>query len=442
MKDRPTSNSEGLPTAKLLRRQARKAERKRKRRVDVARPFVEFEQVATRPLARAMRVLAEPLSLLSPRVRQVGSEGRRQERHLSPPQQGGAPIWRRSDGRLTFFNLDPDSRYVLAEEDARPLEVEEIPNALVSRQRDPTLPPRTFSGGVYRNGGHIVPEFLEQDALTQHRWNRRINAPVLERARIEEADSIHDTCVYLGRWSHHFGHFLLESLACAWYLTKADHSIPLVFHSWADRLIVPPFASAILKALNVQPSRIKVVATRDLRVSNLILPSSQFWPGVWASPGMCTIFDHLRERMLKFRLGNGRTPEKVYLSRRAFGAERAAVRPEAVIRNEEEAETFFRGQGYEILQPELLAFEEQVAIVANATHVAGASGSALHMMLFNANPQARLIELRTRPAVNQLLIGAIRGYEGFHVSSLAEGGLPDQMLLDMDVVERAVREIG
>ena len=113
-----------------------------------------------------------------------------------------------------------------------------------------------------------------------------------------------------------------------------------------------------------------------------------------------------------------------------------------MIRNEEEAETFFRGQGYEILQPELLAFEEQVAIVANATHVAGASGSALHMMLFNANPQARLIELRTRPAVNQLLIGAIRGCEGFHVSSLAEGGLPDQMLLDMDVVERAVREIG
>lgn len=146
--------------------------------------------------------------------------------------------------------------------------------------------------------------------------------------------------------------------------------------------------------------------------------------------------------MLQIRPHKGRTPAKVYLSRRAFEAERAIVRPNAVIRNEEEAETFFRGQGYEILQPELMDFEDQVAIIANATHVAGPSGSALHMMLFNANPRARLIELMTKPTVNQLLISSIRGYEAFHISSLVQDGVPGPMLLDMDAVERAAREIG
>lgn len=436
MTDRPPPSAQNF--AKLLRLQKRKAERKRKRRADAIQPIDEREPAAPRSLARSTRVVAEPLRPLGQLARPAGSK----EIRLTPQQCGDSPVWRWSDGRLTFFNLNPDSRHVLAEEEVQSLEVEEIPAALLSRQRDPMLPPRAFSGAVYRSDGHIVPEFLEQDALTQHRWNKRINVPVLDRARIEEADSIRDTCVYLGRWSHRFGPFLLESLARAWYLLKADLSISLVFHSWADRLIVPPFALAILRALDVQPSRIRVVATCDVRVSRLILPSSQFWPGLRASPGMCTVFDHVRERMLQIRPHKGRTPEKVYLSRRAFEAELAILKPDAVIRNEEEAETFFRGQGYEILQPELMDFEDQVAIIANATHVAGPSGFALYMMLFNANPRARLIELMTKPAVNQLLISSIRGYEAFHISSLVEDGVPGPMLLDMDAVERAVREIG
>jgi capsular polysaccharide biosynthesis protein len=82
-----------------------------------------------------------------------------------------------------------------------------------------------------------------------------------------------------------------------------------------------------------------------------------------------------------------------------------------------------------------------VAIVANATHVAGPSGSALHLMLFNASPQARLIELRTKRAYNQLLISAIRGNEAFHVSCETKKGATGHTNLDMDVVERALREI-
>jgi len=404
MTDRPPANAHDF--AKLLRIQKRKIERKRKR--------------AANP-ARAVRIITQ-----------------------SPPPAGprAGSVWRWSDGRLTFFNLSLDSRHELVEEEVRSLQAEEIAGALVSRQRDPLLPLRTFSGAVYGADGHIVPEFRERDGLTQHRWNRRLNLPVMERARIEAAERSDETSVYLGRWSHRFGHFLLESLACAWYLTKDDGPTPLLFHSWSDRLIVPPFAQVILKALGVQPSRIRVVSSRDLLVDKLILPASQFWPGTRASPGMCTVFDHVRERMLAVRTSKGQTPAKVYLTRRAFEADRADVQPDILIRNEEEAETFFRGQGYEIVQPELMDFEEQVAVVANATHVAGTSGSALHMMLFNANPKAKLIELRTKPAMNQLLIGHIRGYQSFHVSSLVESPHSGGRTLDMGVVERAAREIG
>jgi capsular polysaccharide biosynthesis protein len=348
--------------------------------------------------------------------------------------------WRWSDGGITFFNLRRRNHSPPVVEDL-PLAAEEIPGALISRLRDPSLAPGTFSGAVYRHEGDILREFLEQDALTQQRQSRRVNMPVMERERIDQADRLYDTCVYLGRWSHRFGPFLLESLARAWYLLEADRSISILVHGWSDRLEVPPFASSILAALDVQPSRIRIVATRDLKVRKLIVPTAQFWPGIKASRGMCIAFDHVREKMLRHRPAHPRTPEKVYFSRRGLHEVPAAGTVGSAVENEEEAEALFRRAGYEILRPELLTIEEQLAIVANATHVAGTSGSALHLMMFNANPRARLIELRTRAAVNQLLIGAIRGHEAFHISCRSKNGSPDGIVLDMDVVERAMREI-
>ncbi|MFN4017721.1 MAG: glycosyltransferase family 61 protein [Reyranella sp.] len=348
--------------------------------------------------------------------------------------------WRWSDGGMTFFNLRRRDHVAPVVEDL-PLDAEEIPGALVSRLKDPSLAPGNFSGAVYRHEGHAVSEFLELDALTQDRLSRRVNAPVMDQKRLDDADRLYDTCIYLGRWSPRFGPFLLESLARAWYLIKADRSIPVIFHGWSDRPAVPSFASAVLAALHVQPSRIKIVANRDLRVRSLILPRAQFWPGIKASPGMCVAFDHVREKMLQGRSAKARTPEKVYFSRRGLDEAPAPGRARSVIVNEEEAETVFRTAGYEILQPELLPMEQQVAIVANATHVAGASGSALHLMMFNANPRAKLIELRTRTAVDQLMISAIRGHEAFHVSCRSRNGSPERIILDMEVVERAIREI-
>lgn len=360
---------------------------------------------------------------------------------LRVEEAGRSKHWRWSSGRLTFFNRKPRTRYDSPVVHSTPLEAQTLPTALVSRMKDPALPPGTFSCAVYRNDGTILPEFLAYDELTQHRKFRRLNAPVVDRARIEDAARIDGTCIYLGSLSSHFGHFLLESLARAWYLIEADPSLPIVFHNWNEKPNLAPFASAFLKALEVDPSRIRVVAGRDIRVGRLVFPSSQFWQGVSASHGMCVVFDHMREKMLQSRTGSTRTPAKVYLSRRGLGGERVSGEAREAIANEEEAEALFRDRGYEILRPESLPIEEQVAIVANATHVAGPSGSALHLMLFNANPQARLIELRTKPAFNQLLISAIRGNEAFHISCRTKEGSSDGMLLNMDVVERAVREI-
>src|SRR5262249_39491432 len=157
--------------------------------------------------------------------------------------------------------------------------------------------------------------------------------------------------------------------------------------------------------------------------------ASQYWQGIKASQGMCVIFDRIREKVLTARSKPGRRPPKVYFTRRNLSAERGPDRPRMVIENEAEVEAFFHHLGYEVLAPETLPFEEQVAIVANATHIAGPSGSALHLALFNNNRATKLIELRTKPSVNQLLISAIRCNQAFHIWGVASGSSPDRKRL-------------
>ncbi|MCW5736514.1 MAG: glycosyltransferase family 61 protein [Enhydrobacter sp.] len=360
-------------------------------------------------------------------------------RHGLPLSDVEAGLRRWTIGGLTYFRKKPEDSQLPVVEHV-PLEAETITSAFVPGVYHPSLPPGTYSGAVYREDRTLVREFMEYDALTQERVPKRVNPPLIDPARVARAPRIDGTCVYLGPLSSHFGHFLLESLPRAWYLNEAAPSTLLLFHSAAARVELPPFAVAILRALEIDLSRIRL-AHRDLRVPKLILPATQFWLGLKASPGMCVVFDRIREAILKRRTTASRTPPKVYFSRRNLGAIRGSGRPRAAISNEDEAELFFRERGYEIVRPETLRFEEQVAIVANATHVAGASGSALHLMLFNANPRAKLIELRMKPALNQLLISAIRGNAAFHIWSARRDSPPDEAILDMDVIERAMREI-
>jgi capsular polysaccharide biosynthesis protein len=343
-------------------------------------------------------------------------------------------------GALTFFNRLPKAELLPVVEPV-PFTAKIIHSAFVSGFSHPTLPPGTYSGAVYGSDRKIVPEFLEYDAVTQHRVPRRVNVATVEEARVEQAARLNGTCVYLGLLHFHFGHFLLESLPRAWYLEQAEPDAVLLFHGHGKPTYLPPFAAAIFDALAVDPERIRV-AGGDLKVDRLILPASQYWQGIKASPGMCVVFDRIREKVLRARPKATGTPPRVYFTRRNLGAQIEGAGPRRAIENEVEAEAFFRRLGYEVVAPEMLPFDEQVAIAANATHIAGPSGSALHLVLFNDNPATKLIELRTKPAVNQLLISAIRGNQAFHVWSAAAGSSPQRTSLDVDLIERAMRDIG
>ena len=393
--------------------------------------------------------------------------GRSGREHRKAERRRPKREWKSTNGSLTFFNRNPELGYKPVIGDV-PLVAETLRDAFLSGDNDPAAtqrskvagllsgigdqlgglfsrsggspPPSVRSRAVYRGDGSLIPEYLEQNRLAQTRFPERIKSPTVTLAHMKAAPVIEKPCIYLGDLRDHFGHFLLESLARAWCLEQADAATALLFHGSTEPERLGSFAHDIFRALGGSLSRIKVVRA-DLRVGHLIVPKSQYWAGLKASPGMCVVFDRIRETMARGRTNRGATPTRVYFTRRNLASEPEPPWHRRPILNEDEAEAVFRKRGFEILAPESLPFEDQVAIAANATHIAGASGSALHLVLFNGNPRTRLIELRTKHAVNQLMINTIRGVQGFHIWCVKGPVSPLHKVLDIDAVERALEEI-
>jgi capsular polysaccharide biosynthesis protein len=374
-----------------------------------------------------------------------------QERHAEVA--GGPREWRRDIGRIAYFN---------ATEGVAPAPIEDIPrtaeivrNGFISAReihKDDGDAGRHALGAVYDGNGNLLPEFRARDERFRDRFTPGQNPLAIGRSRLAAAERLRGRHVYLGDLKGHFGHFLVESLARAWYLVEADARASVVFHHRGVTRFHLAFWQDVFDALDLDLSRV-TFANRDLVADELVLPSCQYWNGWKASPGLCVVFDHVRRRIAERWTGGRDFPKKVYLTRRQYrkSEQRLSIagrHPKKVrgtyarmIGNEEIAEEIFAARGFAIMAPETVPFHEQVMMMSRATHVAGASGSAMHMILFNGNPDAEAIVLNTRASGNQIWIETLRGIRAYHIWCVKhrdENGVP---FIDREIVERALHEI-
>src|SRR5262245_29176901 len=138
------------------------------------------------------------------RKRATGSQARLKRQQLNPLEDEALERELREEqerrwqiGTLTFFNRLPSPAHLPVVEPV-PLTASILRSAFVSGFTHPTLPPGTHSGAVYDSNRKIIPEFLEYDAVTQHRVPRRVNVATVDEARVEQAARLNGTCVYLG----------------------------------------------------------------------------------------------------------------------------------------------------------------------------------------------------------------------------------------------------
>lgn len=267
-----------------------------------------------------------------------------------------------------------------------------LDNAVVT----PTIVNRadnTFSGCVYDQHGEIV-------AASTRTARNVIWAPANPERFQADGDikTLGGTSIYLGHYTNHYGHFLLETLARFWVF---ELGIPY------DRVVFQPFihstpkftlirrlvrgvrgltpGDVCLKCFGIRP-RDMLVVDRPLRFTQLLVPSALVEINNCANEEQARTYQRITD-YCKSRVASRRFPERsadsgrpprLFLSRsklKPWGPARALT-------NEEQVEREFAAIGFRVIHPQCLPFTRQVFLYNRAEIIAGFAGSAMHNSVF------------------------------------------------------------
>jgi hypothetical protein len=195
-----------------------------------------------------------------------------------------------------------------------------------------------------------------------------------------------------------FGHFLLEGLARCWLLEhlREDVRAQLWFVTY-DHAPLATWQLDALAALGVAADRL-VYLEEPQRFQRLIVPSIAYDLHARAARAQIATWERVAAA-----LDTGGGPERIYLSRSRWPYYRD-LRGEGLI------DRLFEARGFEIVHPQLISLAEQVTLVRNATHVAGAGGSGMYLAAFARGPVAKLvIAPRSYAFRDDQLISHLRG---------------------------------
>lgn len=227
----------------------------------------------------------------------------------------------------------------------------------------------------------------------------------------DKAKTISNKAIYGGILTNHFGHFLLESLARAWYLY--DSSGDIYFYrmqgskegsSYND---LPSWQRTVLSHLAGDLSRIKFI-DGPLLFDELTVPEAGL-----INRHFCA--DEQRKGMLVLgaritaTCAKSLTSDKIWLSR--------ALLKKGAIAGEKKFEDALSNEGFSVVYPEMLSLAEQIKLFEQSSVVAGFTGSAFHTVLFAKNNGAKLLHFSRLSQLNRnyILCSKATGFESeFH----------------------------
>lgn len=241
----------------------------------------------------------------------------------------------------------------------------------------------TVSGCVYRADGSKV-ELSERFGGWKGDLFRSKNPDALLRP---ECFLRMGRGLYLGPlMAAHYGHFITEGLSTFWIFEKlpAEEFDYFLFSPFVFGTELPDYALKCMRVFGMQPDKIVIMQDSAMAFEELVVPERLFRLNHSADPALARVYRTISSRID----GGSKQPERVYLSRRKISFKQLT----RVIANEVLVEKLFRLAGFDVIYPEEIPFNDQLALYSNARVIAGPSGSALHNSLF-MRPGRLLIEL-------------------------------------------------
>lgn len=202
-----------------------------------------------------------------------------------------------------------------------------------------------------------------------------------------------DEAIYIGSQNMCWGHYFTDGLSKMWsihnpeFQSLVSKKIPIYFVSDSFYEGEMPFSWKHLidllggEGLDIRPLR------KNTKFGNLHIPTNCIFntnTGRYYTEEYEQLISVLKEKAL---LGfNQRIYPKIYLSRTKLVSDHAEFGERAI-------ERVFKKQGYKIIYPERLSFEQQVGLLWHAQEVAGTMGSISHNFVF-CRPDAKVSIIR------------------------------------------------
>jgi len=222
-------------------------------------------------------------------------------------------------------------------------------------------------------------EYVEDTVLNRRAGEQ--GAPMPRDLFPVVTDSDAPEAIYAGPLYFHFGHFLLESLARAWYASEHPE-LPLVWagaHTWQGRKL-EPWQSEILDILMIEnptriladPARFDLLHVPDIgyRYDDCFHPEHAAFLGRYEGPAQVRGC-------------------RLWLSRSKTGGKVRDL-------NSEPTERRLAHAGWTITYPEQFSIREQLDHLARAEAVAGEEGSAFHALMLLKDVSAKKFHIIRR----------------------------------------------
>jgi Glycosyltransferase 61 len=228
--------------------------------------------------------------------------------------------------------------------------------------------PRELLVSYPHRGAHLPDGRLARDTLRL--WGRgqgECPDPVPDELAHPDVVRDDDTEVLWGGfYTHHYGHFLSESVARLWPLLPGGEleGMPVVFGTPAP----VPFISDWERAFGLRTVQLPFPGT--VRFTRIRVPEPAWRMSGWIAPEMRDVHLHARERL---EVPDAPASDVLWLSRSRLAPERR-VRDEVLCQ-------WLLGDRVRTIHPESMGLAEQVAALEASRSVVGPLGSAFHTLL-------------------------------------------------------------
>ena len=228
--------------------------------------------------------------------------------------------------------------------------------------------------------------------------------------------------MYGGVLFGHFGHFLMDSLARVWATERlADRIESILFTpktnagNLANMLKVQ---TPLFRALGVE-NRIQLIV-EPTEVERLFVPRQGIGIAGWDN-GMPAFRDYMRRKGGKHIEPSG--GDRIYVSRSALPKGRASIL------GEKRLEEYLQSCGFEIMYPEKLGKEEQIARYRAARFIVSPDGSPLHLLAYVGHSDQSVAIIARRSAsthnVFEAQLKAFTGARAVTINCLLGDWLPE-----------------